>query len=103
MKAALQSRGAARRCLGAKDPIKVYREPGGVYLLVLVGNGKTTTGMYDCLGDPMYPGNQADPMLAHAVVDPEYLHRRCKRVAWGDLPEVWRREFAAWYDTAGVA
>ena len=80
--------------------VKVYREPGKVYLLVLVGNGKSASGQYDCIGDPLYPGNQERPMLAHSTVSPDYLRHRCKRVAWDELPEVWRREFGCWLDTA---
>ena len=39
-------------------------------------------------------------MLAHSTVSPDYLRHRCKRVAWDELPEVWRREFGCWLDTA---
>ena len=39
-------------------------------------------------------------MLAHSTVSPDYLRHRCKRMAWAEIPEVWRHEFECWLDTA---
>lgn len=82
------------------EQIKFYREPGGVYLMVLVGNGKSLNNMYDCVGEISYPGDVNDPDLALSQVSPDYLHHRCKRVAWNDLPEIWQQGFKSRLDEA---
>jgi len=81
-----------------KDKVRFYREPQGVYLLVLVGNGKSASGAYDAIGDPFYPGNTERPSLGHATVHPDYLRHRCKKVTWADLPEQWQQAFQDWVE-----
>ena len=82
------------------ERVRFYREPHDVYLLVLVGNGKSPSGMYDCIGEVRYPGDVERPALASSQVSPNYLRHRCKRVTWDELPEVWQREFERYIEAA---
>lgn len=82
------------------EQVRFYREPHGTYLLVLIGNGRSPSGMYDCIGDLRYPGDAEHPTLASSQVSPDYLRHRCKRVAQSDLPAAWRQAFEPYLEVA---
>jgi len=80
------------------EEYRLYKEPkrdtnGGTYLLVYVREGiDRGTGGFPCLGELRTDNDPERPMLCSGDVAPRYLYQ-CRRVAWEDLPEPWRRVF----------
>lgn len=80
------------------DGLRLYfeRKPK-TYLLV---NTKAMTPSdrwrYECVGEVYCQNNPDNPALASSSCDHRYLYTKCRRVAWEDMPMVWRRALRQW-------
>jgi len=76
------------------DTARLYRDSDGSYIFVNIIAGLSGGGQYDAIGNAMAGPT---PSLASIGVSPAYLHSRCTRVEWSELPEPWRRAFSPWF------
>jgi len=84
------------------DGLRLYYERAKkVYLLVDVKTQKDRLeaasfggdGSYEYIGE-MYTENDPEkPCLASGSVGPDFLYRKCRRVAWSSIPAVWQEAF----------
>lgn len=79
---------------------RLYKERrGGTYLLVGMDDDAVNPD-----GSRLYVGElfltpRATPALTTGTLSLEYLRLTCSRVAWGDLPRVWKTAFLTfWFE-----
>ena len=72
---------------------RVYREPGGQFLLALTCNGISPSGMYDCIDQLSYPEDFEHPTVAGVTVSHDYLNHRCRQAKMSNLTPVWLQAF----------
>ena len=78
------------------DGCRLYQErKDKSFILVITENGRNSQGDFGALGN-VY--EDSSPCLASTQVSPVYLHDRCRRVQWSDLPDEWRRAFGLWME-----
>ena len=53
-------------------------------------------GTYECIGEVLEHNNPENPCLATSSVSPMHLYKKCRRVQWSDMPEVWQKALAQW-------
>src|ERR1700677_890772 len=73
------------------DGSRLYQErKDKSFLLVITENGANPRGHFDAIANVHA---DATPSLASTSVSPLYLHDRCLRAEWSDLPDEWQRAF----------
>jgi hypothetical protein len=78
------------------DGCRLYRErKDKSFILVITENGANPGGHFDAIANVHA---DATPSLASTLVSPLYLHDRCRRAKWSDLPEEWQRAFGLWME-----
>jgi len=77
------------------DGCRLYQErKDKSFILVITENAwAASNGMYSAITN-VHEG--AAPTLASTGVSPLYLHTRCRRVQWSDLPAEWQAAFRLW-------
>ncbi len=65
------------------------------YLLVFVEN-RTPSGEYEAIGEILIDNDPARPCVGDTMVSPSHLCSKCQRVAWTDLPEIWKNCLSEW-------
>jgi len=50
----------------------------------------------DAIGEVMVNNDSENPKLASTTVSPTHLHKKCRRVQWTDIPEVWQDALKTW-------
>lgn len=74
------------------EDARLYRErKSGAYLMVITANGRNRDGTWDAIAN-VYE-DRSDPCLSSTGASDRYLHLRCKRVEWSELPEEWKEAF----------
>ena len=78
------------------DSCRLYQElKDKSFLLVITENGANPRGHFDAIANVH---TDATPSLASTCVSPLYLHDRCRRAQWSDLPADWQAAFLPWME-----
>jgi hypothetical protein len=88
------------------EGFRLYFERGAkTYLLVEIStpedlkrereNGYFRT-YFDGVGEILIHNNPDRPNLAPTQVSNMHIYKKCKRVEWSDMPEVWQQALAEW-------
>lgn len=73
------------------EECRLYRERSGSYLLVIIENGRGSSGHWEVIAN-VYDG--PEPSLCSTSASDGYLQSGgVKRVEWSVLPERWKRAF----------
>jgi hypothetical protein len=81
------------------DEMRLYLErKDKTYLLVLQGEEfRTPDGCQEAIGELMMHPDPENPKLCSCSVSPMHLYKKCKRVSWSEMPEVWQDAFRTHY------
>ena len=55
-------------------------------------------GTYNAVGEVLVENNPEHPCLATTNVHPMHLYKKCRRVEWRDMPDIWKRMLERWID-----
>lgn len=58
--------------------------------------GSCMDGSHSAIGEVMVNNDPDNPKLATTSVAPMHLYKKCRRVSWSDMPEVWQKALAEW-------
>lgn len=51
---------------------------------------------YDSVGEMLIDNDPERPCLGSCNPDHSHLYKKCKRVSWDEMPEVWQKALAQW-------
>lgn len=77
-----------------------FEGEAGTYLLVDMNpKNRNPDGSRLCLGEVMRCNDPEKPRLGSLSVSEAHLQRKCERIAWDDLPDVWEKAFLSeWFN-----
>ena len=80
------------------EEMRLYYERGDrTYLLVMVDKEHMAhNGCHEGVGEVMSHPDPDNPQLATTSVSPIHIYRKCHRVSWMEMPEVWQDAFRQW-------
>jgi len=78
------------------DGLRLYFERKGKSYMLVDVKAACGSGMYECIGELLIYNDPASPMLCSSSCAPMYLYKKCRRVAWEDMPMVWRKALRQW-------
>lgn len=67
------------------------------YLLVFLGNEyRCPNGSQEAVGELMIDNDPDNPKLCNCSVSPMHIYKKCRRVEWSEMPEVWQNALQSW-------
>jgi len=78
------------------DGLRLYLERKGKSYMLVNTEAIAQDGTYECVGELLVDNDPKDPKLCSSSCASLYLYKRCRRVAWSDMPMVWRKALRVW-------
>jgi len=78
------------------EGLRLYFERKGKSFLLVDPEARLSDGSYETIGETLIENDPQKPKLSSGSASPGYLHTRCRRASWGDMPRVWQEALKAW-------
>ena len=73
------------------DGLRLYLERKRKSYMLVNTEAIAKDGTYECIGELLTFNDPNNPMLCSTSCTSLYLYKSCRRVAWSDMPMVWRK------------
>jgi len=73
------------------EEYRLYLERGKKSYLLMDVDNVTPSGNHEAIGEVLIENDPNKPTLCGTQVCPTHIYRKCKRVQWDEMPEVWQK------------